>query len=211
MRTFLGVLIALAPLVAGGQGNIATSTATAEGDVYLVMANGDIKKAAANTVTIVRDNASTRRALEQACSNFRHEVPASVVLRAQLDSAKADSIGKTVILRVQPTEANRDAQAASSAGLATVRAKVARHGLLVDSVNAAADKVLNQNRAGSSPTGMEAHYRIAGLAPGSYFLMAETRILTTSHRWLRPVRLVAGNNKADLDNDWTITEPFCVR
>jgi hypothetical protein len=65
----------------------------------------------------------------------------------------------------------------------------------------------------SGRTGMEAHYRIDSVAPGSYALWAEAEVAGRRYAWLVPVTVAAGQRASvDLDNSNVINGAmYCWR
>jgi hypothetical protein len=84
-------------------------------------------------------------------------------------------------------------------------------GFKIDSMRTYVRSMLASALIASAPTGMEAHYRAEGIAPGTYYLFAETKIMDTPHQWLREVTLAPGVNRFDLDNSVTTERPYCIR
>ncbi len=213
MRTFLGLFIALAPLVAGGQGNTATGMATVEGDVYLVMANGDVKKGAGNTVVVARATPQLRATLDTVCSEIstslrQHDRYMAAFSEPSLTTAivttrmKADRTKNPADIKAADSvEAVRKAHLDSSSTLWAAR----------DRLKQLAGTAIAQAAVQRAPTGMEAHYKAEGLALGEYLLFAETTIMDKTHQWLRAANVVAGANRFDLDNSVTTTGPYCIR
>jgi len=69
-----------------------------------------------------------------------------------------------------------------------------------DQLSAAFMKHLVAGTVRSSPTGMEAHYRIDSIPAGRYVLWAEAR-LSIPYHWLVPITVDSvGRQKVDLDN-----------
>ena len=55
--------------------------------------------------------------------------------------------------------------------------------------------------AQAAPTGVNAHYRFADVAPGAYILWAETQIGDHHYTWWAPIRVAPGDSLSrDLDN-----------
>jgi hypothetical protein len=70
----------------------------------------------------------------------------------------------------------------------------------LDSLDAAFTNALIGGTVQSSKTGMQAHYKLDSIAPGSYALWVETR-LAISYSWLVPVTVALGHSQTvDLDN-----------
>ncbi len=132
-----------------------------QGDVFLVMQNGDVKRGAGNTVLMLGPADSVLAARTRVCRAFGEELLA----------------------------------AARKGGLPADSGTLAKdlHGRLLGSLVGFTDA--------TSKTGINAHYRFDGVAPGKYVLWAETTIGENSYTWWAPVTVRGGDSVSkDLDN-----------
>jgi hypothetical protein len=174
-------------------------SATIEGDVYLLMASGliasgDVTKAAANTVRLLRVTDSLP-AVNAARCGPQFVPPSARGTRApdRLDRAEDELLatmrqsGDTTGEWYKTEMRLRQRRAESVARFQTRRA--------------ALQALLMRHVVAEAGTGMNAHYRFAGVRPGPYVLWAETRIGDNPHQWWAPVTVNAGDAiTKDLDN-----------
>lgn len=190
-RIVLLVAFALCPtslLAQPTRGAASTSRASLEGDVYLVMQNGDIKKGAGNTVYLIRDTPAARARIDSTCQAIgpRRKI---IAMMSDIDAQMAGlaaQMGRSKKFDSLTTQSNA--------------AKAAIVAALDSAERAFAERVapLVVERA---PTGMEAHYRFASIPVGRYLLYAETAIGDHHYEWWTPAIVSRGAaNRVDLDN-----------
>ncbi|HET7233038.1 MAG TPA: TonB family protein [Longimicrobium sp.] len=188
MRTLLILCIllftrtSLAHAQAGTPRQAPPAAGAVEGDVYLRMQNGDIRKMAAGRVHLVPD--SVVRSLVAACEVRDSSRKRYVRLRRPIRLAYDEARG-----------ARGDARArflarADSATTAAVAA--------LEPGRRAENEIIAQVAAQrAAQTGMEAHYTFEGVAPGQYWLYSDTDL---PYYWFAPVRTAGERVKRDLDN-----------
>ena len=163
----IAVLCRLAP-----SAECQSSRAALQGDVYLVMKNGDVRPVAGSTVYLLPDSAY-RRIVQEVCRNAP-----MLIARRLLDSLPA-----------------RKTRADSAADSAAVLAEK----WVEASANLLANAFVSSGK--STPTGMRAHYVYGEPPAGNYWLWASTQLSNASYFWLSPVQLAAGRNVTlDLGN-----------
>jgi hypothetical protein len=178
-------LVGAVPSVAA-QSSAATArvrgSASVEGDVYLRMQSGDVRKMAASRTHLVPWTATASfRPLCAAWDSAR-----SVHLRALRTRRVARDSAHSV------RKARRDAWrlALDSATVAVERSVFGGRraaGALVDALAAQP----------AASTGMAAHYAFPAIAPGAYALYSDTDL---PYFWLVPIRVGPGAQTQDLDN-----------
>jgi hypothetical protein len=179
------------------------NVSSVEGDVYLVMQNGDIKKAAANTVLLVQNTPALRVDLDSACAQISRYTRSLGTDSGVIDLAKtfakqrlgprADSLQLVLVTRAIESQHRTE--------------------ILIDETVSRTQKALQAATVATSPTGMNAHYRFSGVKPGDYLLFAETTIGSLYYQWLGGFSVKAGEALAkDLDNSIAIQgQTFCIR
>ena len=176
-----------------------TRSATLEGDVYLMMKSGDLKKAAGQTVYLLRLAPETQGAIALACKTTvdAHEVSVARVAKAQasLEQAQRENMKAEVQLDLA-----RDLTAAQLS-LKEVPQRVDEETFLD----------VSRSRVDSAKTGINAHYRFANLRPGRYILFAQWPIGDHSYEWWVPVDLKPGRSIVDLDHTSVAEDPFQSR
>jgi|SRR5437016_93025 len=163
----------------------AKRTVSVEGDVYLLMQNGDVKRGASNTVRLLRDTVSLLSARTRVCSTFAEEgrelQERSKVLYAQVDKVIGTDRFEQVFARARAV--------GDSAKLLRAHSRLS------------IDSIFLKSAVAEAPTGVNAHYHFAGIEPGHYILWAETTIGDNHYTWWAPVVVTAGDSlKKDLDN-----------
>ena len=170
-----------------------------EGDVYLVMQNGDIKKIAANTVVEIRSDHATdmlRRSCDVVLSNEKVEMV------KQLASTQASILSMDGIMGTAKGDSLRLL-------FQQLRARVANADTVAQRAYVSA---LNDWSVGQSPTGMAAHYRFEKVRAGSHILVATTTIGDTPHFWLISTTVGRDTHVAvDLDNSALVTKVRCEK
>ena len=200
--TAWAVAVWISPGTASAQ-NPKVPGVSVEGDVYLVMRNGDVKKAAANTVRLLY--ADTVRAIQgRICPPAVFLVDSARRLVLSADSLMRVALGQQGASAGQKMADYTVAQNARTAA-DNARAKVQR-----DAVQMLRAVMLG-NVLAETRTGMEAHYRFDAVAPGSYALWAETSIGDSFYQWITPVAVTGpGPVRADMDNDTAgLTRLYC--
>lgn len=176
--------LALAICPTSGNAQRAAAT-TLEGDVYLLMQNGDTKKGAGRTVYLLRTDKALETVLTLACTVAASELAAvnkqadQVVL--QQARTKADESLANLMLR------QRLLQDKKSKVLAD---------FLRDS-----DDEIRRSVIDSVGSGVNAHYRFALPKGGRYIVTAKWMIGRTEYEWWVPVDVRTGQRASkDLDN-----------
>jgi hypothetical protein len=165
-----------------------------EGDVYVVMKSGDVKRIAGNRVYLLK--ADTAK-LAPACKAVRiaaisYGTDTTVV--ATKRSLYEIFGGRTRRAEIDAAVRARDStdRAANEHALALARS--------VDSAVVA-----------SAPTGVGGRFRFDSVSPGSYVLHARTSLYGTTHAWFVPITLGGGASVTrDLDNDALTTRSVCT-
>jgi hypothetical protein len=156
--------VSLLPLGAAG-------AQTIEGDVYLVLPNGDVKPIAGNTVRLLANTDEFQAARVGLCSEYQEQYEG---LERQYRRGSAQG-GLTGMREEQRALMHR-----------TVGEMTA----LLRSVTVA-----------EVPTGMKAHYYFHSVRPGRYFLWVETSISGKPYQWWAAVTVVQDASlRKDLDN-----------
>lgn len=176
--------IALLALLTAGQGSAQVrpkaATATLSGDVYLVMASGDVKRGAAVDVTLFRysDHDSLSHRLDVICVAYLQQ------LHALFDSSRAldDSI--------------REHPGAGSYWGPKSMALVLETDTLRRGVRTITDAlILGGVVAARTRTGLEAHYTFKAVRPGEYRVRAIMAVGEHEYRWWVPAVLRAGEGR----------------
>jgi hypothetical protein len=167
-----------------------------EGDAYLVMQSGDIKKAAGNPIFLIRDDAAFKAKYDSLCAALRSQYLRLRLADVQANAAyeKADSLwmsqlreGNAPPPEIKPLQAHADAYHALQQARADVVSSV-RSALMGDTV-------------ASARTDMSAHYRFSAVNPGHYRLFGEKAIVDRQYQWWTTVEILPGQNlRKDLDN-----------
>ena len=154
-----------------------------EGDVYLRMAGGEIRKMAAGRVYLVPD--SVTRSLAPLC--VARDSSRKLYLRLRRPVRLAYDSARTARGRARESFLARADSARAAAFAALEPGRRAENEIV--------ERVAAQREA---PTGMAAHYTFEGVAPGRYALYSDTDLL---YFWFVPVRVEAGRVTRDLDNN----------
>jgi len=175
--------------------------ASVEGDVYLVMQNGDTKRGAGRTVYLVADpDSATFRRMAAACDS----------VKTQLATLRSTSTKETIRAFEQRLRASRQLadtnpyQAEETESLAeksNVRAQAAigRFESLYRQLPQRIAAML-PNPLDSARAGMEARYFLR-MPSGSYLLYSEWLIGDIPYQWVVPIKASAGDSlRKDLDN-----------
>lgn len=173
---------------AASQAGKATVRGTLEGDVYLMMQNGDTKKGAGGWVKLIRSDSSLVNNLQAIC---RDHYDVSERLEAQSDSVRARSVAMTYKdLKLG------DKLSDSASALAKASRLHMRQG--TDDTRS----ILRMRVVDSARTGMNAHYRFSSVRPGNYLLFYEWEIANNLHQWITSVAVGVGQTiTLDLDNE----------
>ena len=180
----------------------ASAQAAVEGDVYLVMKNGDVKAAASNVVFLLPDSV-VRATASKICRGLQAEL--------------AGRLNQDLIARKRPADSalavwSAARQADPSIGVPSAKAQGLQGTYLAtrDSVRLLAGDWLLKSvtsiaeeltRVGhSSPTGMRAHYHFEGVPAGKYVLWARTALYDTDYYWLARIAVGTSALQRDLDN-----------
>lgn len=163
-----------------------------EGDVYLVTKSGDIKKAAANSVRLIRLSPDLLTKIDDGCTKITDYT--KQFLRDKrlfaLDSEVAVGLLSHGVPSARATEALPGALMA-----------IARDSTRLLGEIATIESNLGAETIATSPTGVNAHYRFSTVAPGRYLLFASTQIGGAYYQWLTSVSAIEGQPLVrDLDN-----------
>ena len=173
-------------LVAAMAASPALAQGSIEGDVYLVMQSGDVRKMAASRVHLISQEAARRvaplcEARDSATADYLQALRGRRVAR---DSARTRGPG-----RLEWQARANSAAAVAERAISSRRSEA--EGII---------QVLQAQPA--APTGMAAHYNFRNLAPGTYALFSDTNL---AYFWFVEVNLGAGQHARDLDNN-NVTE-----
>ena len=144
---------------------------TVEGDVYLVLPNGDVKPIAGNVVRLLENTDEFQSARLRLCTDYQanHENLEQLYRRGRIEGGLSE-------LREQQR--------------ALMRRTVGEMTALLKTASIA-----------EVPTGMKAHYYFHSVDPGRYFLWAETSISGKPYQWWAAVTVVPDASlRRDLDN-----------
>jgi len=157
--------------------------AVVEGDVYLRMQDGEIRKMAAGRVYLIpHGNTNALAPLCAVRDSSRSEyVRLRRPIRLAYDSAR-NARG-----RMRSRWRARADSAATTAAVALQPGKEAESAVLA---------WLNEQR--SAQTGMAAHYSFDSVTPGEYALYSDTEL---AYFWFAPIRAAPGRQVRDLDNN----------
>lgn len=179
-----------------------------EGDVYLVMENGDTKRGAGREVLLLRHGVLAMR--DSACKRHfavstRRSDSLTAVARRSSDSASYYlwKRNDTASARQFYQAAQRDEEFADQARASEKSSAEQRR-------SSDMQRLLNYvvRRAG---TGMNAHYRFADVPPGRYVVYSEWTINGVEYAWWAPVTVVPGRAvDRDLDNSVMSRERLLV-
>lgn len=204
MRAIFAVAVALAltsSAASAQAGRTAKSKSAAggyvEGDVYLVMQNGDTKRGSGRTVVLLSDAGGRLMPnIKLACSDyFLRTRDLFAWFRALLDTESMVRGGRPGMPDIYAV-LNREQRLAKGIGELRAGARQSILELLVDA------------RVDSAGTGMNAHYRIGVKRPGRYYAFSEWTIGSESHTWFAPLVVTAGETaRRDLDNS-VLFDPF---
>jgi hypothetical protein len=150
--------------------------------VYLVMKNGDVKRAASNAVFLLPDTITVRLAVARKCQLY-------------FESGR-------LLHRVEGLiHANDFALSQKLLDSAKVLDSVARRDL---------DDLVPAGALASAPTDVNGHYRFASVPPSKYILWARTTIGDSHYAWWATVTLAPGDSmRRDLDNKVASDFPEC--
>lgn len=215
MRGRLLLLVALAiasclPASVEAQGAL-------EGDVYLVMKNGDVKPIAARSIFLLPESFVHRIASVCAVDEAQFST------QAQFEEMKSlsDSLLQDWHRRGRPREA-AGALGPTMEYFAAKRAADSLRGLVGDSATLvrrvrAAQSIVAQQAAGAATatarSDMRGHYRISNIPGGRYIVFAEAELFERPYAWLVPV-VVDARGMSTLDLDFSNRAPEhwpCIR
>jgi len=179
---------ALAVRAAGNQ------TGSVEGDMYVVLPNGDLKRGAGRLIYIVRDGDSLHTALDTVCASWR------AAYRPLAARDKALSASYTH---------NRDSDAIVAAMREQKTVKITRDSV-TRVMRAAVDRVVASFITDSAGSDINAHYRIVGITPGRYILTSAWTIDNATYHWWKPVTVRQYPLTSDLDDRARGAGPYCV-
>lgn len=156
-----------------------------EGDVYLTMQSGDIRKIAANTVLAIPAGAFAA-ARKEVCAPRRAFID-SLAARVARNKALVDSLQK--VGKEQPLAEMR------RAGDDEIHLL-----FLNDTLSTPIAQRLGAVATARAALGLQAHYRFDSLPAGEYILHVATRIGNRDYYWAQPATVAAKPVTLDLDN-----------
>ncbi len=186
-------LVAIAIALSAG---ISRAQGALEGDVYIQTKGGDIKRAAAITVTLVPLDDAWRSVASALCD-------AAAARRRYLSGPYADSVAKAIAA----AEAKRDRIASIS-----LRGRQGAELLAVeDSLGAGFARIIAARAALAARTNIAGHYRIEA-PPGRYLVAAQWTYLEEAIRWRVAATLEGQTTVVDLNhtNNETTAEAVCL-
>jgi hypothetical protein len=179
LRTRLAISTALLMAACDRPAKVDGDSAKIDGDVYLVTQNGDVKRAASNTVSLVRDSDSLRAGLAAVCERMERDVRPMI--------QNADSLSRA---SGRASLAGDHRTSSRLLGLSNAILRDARRRLagVPDSVRARITPAV----VTTARTNVSEHYSFPAVPPGSYFLFAETVIGAQPHVWWQGVTVKRG-------------------
>ncbi len=155
------------------------SLGSIEGDVFLLVKSGEIKRAAAGTVGLVPRN-RVKSGWAEMCARYDAIWDAS---------SKRDSLE-----RLSVSSDSRDQLALAN------RISAQLDSLLLETNQLKIQSMIGSGR--SAPTGIKAHYRFPRVKPGRYVLFSSMMLGEALMTWVVPVTIQPGKRFAiDLDNN----------
>jgi hypothetical protein len=183
---------------------VALATDGVEGDVYLVMKNGDTKRGAGRTISLLRDTPQLRIALDSACSRYHSTWRA---LRDSLDTVhktivdSREAAHKALLSRISDPSLAKRWQQLSRHSIAYHDTVTSHQLVLQATTEVQVRTILRSATADTVGTGMNAHYTFARVRAGTYILFGEWTIGDNHYQWWAPITVVAGKPlQRDLDN-----------
>lgn len=175
-------------------------TATIQGDVYLVMKSGEVKRGAGNTVYLVEASDSAIARARGVCTSLGDAVIGA--------TRWADSLGPNEIRKrfvEQLAESMRGGTPVQDASGAFLKRRVSLGDTLRSLQRLADDsqvvKVLRAATVAQAPTGVDARYAFYDVRPGSYLLFSRTEIAGHEYHWSARATVKSGEMVSrDLDN-----------
>jgi hypothetical protein len=159
------------------------SSGSAEGDVFLVMKNGDTKKGAGRTILLVRNSDSLQAQIGAACDRVKPAMAAT--------SRRIKAITDSII--ALPTFVDLFTRHSDEA--------IAALGVEEHAMRDSVDAALGRFVADTTGTGIAAHYRFTKIRPGSYLLVGSWKIGNNDYRWVAPIKITGAQAMhRDLDN-----------
>jgi len=194
IRRNLRVAAVLASLVA-----CRSSTASVQGDVFLVTQNGEIKRGAGDTVLLLPSTDSLRQLLVKTCSTYADRMGA--ILRWADSLGDQDILGRVLVRNLLKSDATANADSSRKwlrKHFPTFEDTLqATRDLTVEHVEA----ILNSGAIARMSPGIDAHYRFSNVRPGPYLLVATTAIEGRAYHWLAAVTAHSGDSIThNLDN-----------
>ena len=172
------LLVALGALFAT---TLEGQSASIDGDLYLITEAGDIVPGAANLVGLISRSTNVRQAYLDLCEvQIANVESMDTRIKATVDSLSTIDRDKAIIF--------------ATASIGVLEA------LFLEHREAVVDLLL-AHASYSSKTGMAAHYSMADVEPGNYYLFAQMTLRKVPYSWYVPVDLAVGDElKLDLDN-----------
>lgn len=182
--------------------------ASVQGDVYIVMQNGDTKRGAGRTVSLVPDRDSLHNTIQAVCvahyatANRNAEAWAAAMaantaaMKARVDSILSHGVEDTAAVY------RTDRVADSTKRLVVMEPAIALSLLLHN---------VQQLRVAEAPAGMSAHFRFPAVQSGAYLIVSSWPIGEHHYVWWKHVTLRPGVAATqDLDNESIVTlEDLC--
>ena len=167
-----------------------------EGDAYLVMKSGDIKKAAGNEIFLIRDDSAFNADYNALCAALGSEYQRLRVAASQANDADEREMAARY-KRLEETGTLTLVGKTYQKYLDTHHAVEKANSDAVSSVSA----VLMRDTVASTRTDINAHYRFLGVKPGHYRLFGEKTIFDKEYQWWTKVEVVSDKVlRKDLDN-----------
>lgn len=161
-----------------------------EGDIYLVLRNGEIRQGAGRTVLLLRNRGSLEAGLARICQDRRERNESMKQAIQQLtDSLEAIPFEQLFAPLGEGLKAQKSALRDSMLMSESYARKKSLE-LLAGAIQAEAS------------AGMNAHYSVSGVPVGEYVLFTEWQLATTIYRWWVPVTVAEGKTiRIDLNGD----------
>jgi hypothetical protein len=157
-----------------------------EGDVYLLMKSGDVRKGAGLTVQLIRDPERVSGLLTANCEQFHRRYE-------DLDRREKEARDAQLKVWLSP-EGDRLGAEGNRLHKETYE--------LFDGTTASANRTLLGASMTSTSSGATSHFKFDDVPAGLYGLWAQFPIADNWYQWFIPVRLAAGQHLVrDLDTD----------
>ncbi|MGC9999900.1 MAG: hypothetical protein ABSE21_07350 [Bryobacteraceae bacterium] len=162
------------------------SAAVIEGDIYLLMESGDVRRGAGLAVHLLRDPDATAKLLASNCDQFQSLNDDLERRQAAARAAATKAIGSS------SGEFERRLEEESRLSKLIFE--------LFDKTTASADKILLDASMSKSNSGVNSHFKFDGVPAGDYALWARFPIGDRWYQWFIPVTVAPGEHVVrDLD------------